>query len=168
MVAADEYREAFELFDTENEGGLDCTTTGNLLRAMGFNPSEDEVAALFKQVAQGGKASCDDVIKAGNEFERTFDKTKAEQECVTAFRAYDRESNGMVAVAEVTALLKNLPTRVEEEELDDILKDIDPKETGMIDYAAFSKMLFTPLPDGLLPQHEDSTSLAYSSSFHRS
>ena len=54
MVAADEFKEGFEIFDPEKTGGLDAEACGNVMRSLGQNPSMKEVEDLF---AKHSKAS---------------------------------------------------------------------------------------------------------------
>ena len=41
----DEFREAFELFDLDGSGNIDARELGTVLRSLGANPSDAEVAA---------------------------------------------------------------------------------------------------------------------------
>jgi Ca2+-binding EF-hand superfamily protein len=52
---------------------------------------------------------------------------------------------------EIKKILTNLPTVVDEEEADLILKEVDANDQGLIDYKKFSKMIFAPMAVELLP-----------------
>ena len=48
----EELKEAFALFD-ENSGMIDIRDLSGLLKAIGHNPSEDEIRILIEQVNTG-------------------------------------------------------------------------------------------------------------------
>merc|ERR1712072_728153 len=45
-----EFKEAFELFDTDKSGMIDATELTFAMKALGFNPSKKEVRDMLKEV----------------------------------------------------------------------------------------------------------------------
>ena len=60
---------------------------------------------------------------------------------------FDKTKSGMVAAAEIRHFLNNTSAGVTEEEADDIILELDPEETGQIDYTMFTKRMFADAGD---------------------
>jgi hypothetical protein len=52
-----EYKEAFALFDKKGTGAVPRETLGDLLRALGQNPTQAEVADIVASAPREGKAT---------------------------------------------------------------------------------------------------------------
>jgi Ca2+-binding EF-hand superfamily protein len=101
MVAVEEWREAFEVYDEDKDGSLDSAASmGTVLWSLGLNPSMQEVEEMFTKAAKAGKVTVDDVIQAGSAFEGKMNHTKQEEELLQAFKAYEKEGYpGLVSTA---------------------------------------------------------------------
>lgn len=53
-----EYKEAFALFDKKGTGAVPRETLGDLLRALGQNPTQAEVAEIVAGAPRDGEVSC--------------------------------------------------------------------------------------------------------------
>ena len=51
-----EYKEAFALFDKKGTGGVPRETLGDLLRALGQNPTQAEVADIVASAPREGES----------------------------------------------------------------------------------------------------------------
>mmetsp|Transcript_68973 Transcript_68973/g.158322 ORF Transcript_68973/g.158322 Transcript_68973/m.158322 type:complete len:92 (-) Transcript_68973:282-557(-) len=49
-----EFKEAFALFDKENDGTITTKELGTVMRALGQNPNEAELQDMINQVDQAG------------------------------------------------------------------------------------------------------------------
>ena len=47
----EEFREAFSLFDRNNDGTVNSKDLGNVLKAIGQNPSDEETRQLVQRVS---------------------------------------------------------------------------------------------------------------------
>lgn len=48
----EEYREAFHLFDRRQDGTINTKDLGNVLKAIGQNPSDEETRQLIQRVSE--------------------------------------------------------------------------------------------------------------------
>ena len=55
--AVAEFQETFMLFDTKGDGMIPCTQVGDVLRALGQNPTQSEVARLMQDQRNDGRVS---------------------------------------------------------------------------------------------------------------
>ncbi len=141
----EEYRENFLLFDTKGDNMVQGNIIGNIIRALGFNPTE----ALVKTVA-GDKL--DEFVRVSwEEFFPMMEvcrvakregKEGTEDDFYECFKVFDKEDNGQVNAGEMTHVLCTLAERLREEELEPLMsKYIDPK--GNLIYEDFIKLITT-------------------------
>ena len=52
-----EFREAFNLFDLDGGGDIDARELGTVMRSLGQNPSDEELAAMIAEVDEDGSGN---------------------------------------------------------------------------------------------------------------
>lgn len=55
LVFALEYRDTFSLFDKQGDGRVECSSLGEMLRALGLNPTEAEVKKIVAEIDPTGR-----------------------------------------------------------------------------------------------------------------
>ncbi|XP_071825430.1 myosin light chain 3, skeletal muscle isoform-like isoform X2 [Apostichopus japonicus] len=141
----EEYRENFLLFDTKGDNKVQGNIIGNIIRALGFNPTE----ALVKSVA--GEKLDEFVRVSWEEFFPMLEtcriakregKEGTEDDFFECFKVFDKEDNGQVNAGEMTHVLCTLAERLREDELEPLIsKHIDPH--GNLKYEDFIKHITT-------------------------
>jgi len=141
MDDIEDYREAFQLFDTKGDGNIGSEDIGNILRALGTNPTQEDVKKIVSEIDPNGekRISFEEFIpllnaqskkKMGGSFEHF----------VEAFRIFDREDNSMVSAAEIRHLLSSLGEKLDSEEVDTLLSGMEDT-AGMINYEQFVRQV---------------------------
>jgi len=86
---------------------------------------------------------------------RKMKDTDTEEELVEAFKVFDRDGNGFINSAELRHVMTNLGEKLEDEEIDEMLREADVDGDGQVNYEEFVKMMMaggppsntqTPLP----------------------
>ncbi|MCP9261990.1 Troponin C [Dirofilaria immitis] len=113
----EQFRKYFNMFDKENKGFIRATQVGQILRTMGQAFEERDLKQLIKEFDTDG-------ILKGND--------GLEEELREAFRLYDKEGNGYIAVSDLRDILRALDENVSEEELDEMIADIDTDGSGTV------------------------------------
>lgn len=137
MGDTEEFRDAFSLFDKQGDGKVECGELGDMLRALGLNPTESEVKKIISEIdATGAKRITFEEFlpvyhaqskkKSGGSFEHFSE----------AFRIFDRDTNGMVQVAEIRHLLTSLGEKLSSSDVDMIIQGMEDSN-GMINYEEF-------------------------------
>ncbi|OHT01837.1 calmodulin [Tritrichomonas foetus] len=112
------------------------------MRSIGQNPSDNELQEMIKQADADGSGTIQ-----FEQFLKLMSAQKSEgeslEEIIEAFRVFDTDGDGKFSTADMTRILKNLGEPLTQEEIDEIIAQADPQKEGLIDYAAFAKLMLT-------------------------
>ena len=137
-----EYKEAFTLFDRDNDGRIQVSELGTLMRALGRNPTEAEVREHVKSLDPHGTSfiNFSDFLGLMARVP-PLDPAVAERELLEAFRVFDRDGKGYMPTAELRHIVTTLGEKLTEAEADEMINEADPERTGKVDYAKFIKKM---------------------------
>merc|ERR1712093_954713 len=126
-----EFRKNFNLFDKKRTGSIPIADMGTVLRSLGQNPTEAELAALCEEV---------DKDKSGTiEFEEFVDQM--EEEIKNAFLPFDADGSGFIDREELVNVLTTMGDPVDEETINGMIAEADLDGDGKINYAEFTKIM---------------------------
>ena len=135
-----EYQDIFDQFDKDKDGAIGTRELANVLFTLGQNPTDDEVAAMIKEVDlnNDGKIDLDEFITLMGK--RTPDP-HTEDEVINAFRVFDKEGNGLIPSAELKHIMMTIGDKMTEEEAQEMINEADIDEDGFINYEEFVRMM---------------------------
>ena len=133
-------QDIFDQFDKDKDGAIGTRELANVLFTLGQNPTDDEVAAMIKEVDlnNDGKIDLDEFITLMGK--RTPD-TQTEDEVINAFRVFDKEGNGLIASSELKHIMMTIGDKMSEEEAQEMINEADIDEDGYINYEEFARMM---------------------------
>ncbi|PWN41609.1 putative myosin regulatory light chain cdc4 [Ceraceosorus guamensis] len=135
-----EYKEAFALFDKKGTGHIARESLGDLLRALGQNPTQAEVAEL---AASTGKdvdfKTFLDILHRPNGFK----PAGTPEEFIRGFQVFDKEGNGFIGAGELRYVLTSLGEKLTDEEVDELLKGVQVGSDGNIHYESFVRQILS-------------------------
>merc|ERR1712117_625116 len=139
----EDFKEVFQLFDTKGDGLIQVNQVGEVLRALGTNPTEGEVKKLVQSTC-----SVD-----GPDTRVTFEtflpmlqdvSSKPIRDTVDDFveglKHFDKEGNGLISAVELRHLLTGLGEKMSEEEVEPLIHGKEDSQ-GNINYEDFVKMV---------------------------
>merc|ERR1711875_6052 len=136
----------FDLFDTKKVEFLSADDLGEIMRAMGFRPTEEELKELLLEIDEDGSGE----IEFGEfcQLCATFlvedpDMETMKRELKDAFRIYDKEGLGYITTETLRGLIGELLAPLTEEELEGILEELDEDGSGSMDFDEFCEMMMT-------------------------
>ncbi|NP_956992.1 calcium-binding protein 5a isoform X1 [Danio rerio] len=141
----EELREAFNEFDKDKDGLISCKDLGNLMRTMGYMPTEMELIELGQNINMnlGGRVDFEDFV------ELMTPKLLAEtagmigvKELRDAFKEFDMDGDGAITTEELRcAMTKLLGEHMNRREIDAVVREADNNGDGTVDFEEFVKML---------------------------
>eukprot|EP00768_Dysnectes_brevis_P007223 gnl/Dysnectes_brevis/601_a663_4723.p3 GENE.gnl/Dysnectes_brevis/601_a663_4723~~gnl/Dysnectes_brevis/601_a663_4723.p3 ORF type:complete len:159 (+),score=67.20 gnl/Dysnectes_brevis/601_a663_4723:1363-1839(+) len=136
----EEYKEAFNLFDKNGDGSITTLELGTVMRSLGQNPTEAELADLINSVDTDGNGviSFVEFIKLMVSRTRNAD---SEEELKEAFRVFDRNGDGYINAAELRHVMTHIGEKLDEDEVDDLIREADIDGQGQIKYHDFVKIM---------------------------
>ncbi|XP_031628406.1 calmodulin-A-like isoform X4 [Contarinia nasturtii] len=135
-----EFKEAFMLFDKDEDGTITMAELGVVMRSLGQRPSENELRNMVNEVDINGNGTIE-----FNEFLLMMSKkmkvAEGEDELKEAFRVFDKNNDGLISSTELRHVMTNLGERLSDEEVDDMIKEADSDGDGMVNYEEFVMIL---------------------------
>ncbi|XP_045767563.1 uncharacterized protein LOC123868926 [Maniola jurtina] len=134
---------AFSIYDFDGSGKVDAFNLGDILRALNSNPTLATIEKLGGTKKKGEKKlSLEEFLPIYSQCKKDKDQGGYEDflECL---KLYDKAENGLMLGAELTHTLLALGEKLDDKEVEEIVKDcMDPEdEDGMIPYASFLKKM---------------------------
>ncbi|XP_004589714.2 myosin light chain 6B [Ochotona princeps] len=141
----EEFKEAFELFDRVGDGKILYSQCGDVMRALGQNPTNAEVLKVL------GNPKNDELKSRRVDFETFLPMLQAVaknrdqgtyEDYLEGLRVFDKEGNGKVMGAELRHVLTTLGEKMTEEEVETVLAGHEDSN-GCINYEAFLKHILS-------------------------
>ena len=136
----EEYTEVFNLFDKEEKGKIDSKEIASIVRALGLNPSEAQVAELIKKADPSGSGSIG-VDAVFNVMEGHGIENDSEEVILESFKIFDNKGKGKIAATELTAICRNMGEPFTDEEAEQMMAMMDIDDSGDVDYADWLKTM---------------------------
>jgi len=132
------YQDAFNSAATG--GSVDSNGVKTIMRRVGQNPSDAEVADMINQVDKDGTGSLD-----FPEFLMMMclksDRENAEDEIREAFQVFDGDGNGFINRQELACVMGNLGIELSSVEVQSMIDEADQDGDGQINYEEFYTMM---------------------------
>lgn len=102
-----EYQEAFSLFDNRGDGKISVSQLGDVLRALGQNPTEAEVKKCCNQHKPDDRITFDVFLPILQAICKSKSTNSAE-DFIEGLRHFDKDGSGYISSAELRHLLTTL------------------------------------------------------------
>ncbi|XP_058130457.1 uncharacterized protein LOC131272653 [Anopheles coustani] len=144
-----EFREAFRLFDKDNDGSITKEELGTVMRSLGQFARVEELQEMLLEidVDGDGNVSFEEFVDIMSNMTDTVAETSADQEereLRDAFRVFDKHNRGYITASDLRAVLQCLGEDLDEEEIEDMIKEVDVDGDGRIDFYEFVHALGEP------------------------
>ena len=137
----EEVTEVFSIHDKEQNQTIEKGLLSTVLRWLKFNPTEREMSEYFKEFDPNntGIITQAHVLTIVN---RKMLDSDTIDELIEAMKLFDTDHDGKVTVPEFRWAMTKLGDAFEEQQVDEILKEVDKEGTGFVDVLEFSKIAF--------------------------
>merc|ERR1712022_65291 len=136
-----EFRKNFNLFDKKRTGAIPIADMGTVLRSLGQNPTEAELAALVEEVDKdkSGTIEFEEFVDLMSRTNKT--QEQMEEEIKNAFLTFDADGSGFTDREELVNVLTTMGDPVDEETINGMIAEADLDGDGKINYAEFTKIM---------------------------
>ncbi len=111
-----EFQEAFLLYDNRGDGRIAVSLIGDVMRALGQNPTESEVKKLVHEHRADDRVSFETFLPILQAIcsRRSSDTS---EDFIEGLRHFDKDGNGFISAAELRHLLTTLGEKLSDEEV---------------------------------------------------
>lgn len=128
-------KDVFALFDRAGKGAVPSSDIGDLLRAVGHNPTQADIAKL--QERHPKDIDFETFQTLANETKPAVGKP---EDYIKAFQIFDRDLTGYIALGELKYILTSIGEPLSEAEVSELLKNVQVQD-DKVDYADFVKSI---------------------------
>ncbi|UJR25665.1 hypothetical protein I4U23_007016 [Adineta vaga] len=148
----DEAKQVFDVFDKKYEGKVDSFYIGDMLRSLGLYPTQAECEKRGQTKKTGEKSlKVEEFLPIVSEFYKMPAKNFGTYEdFMEGLKLFDKESNGLMSLAELTQVLVAMAEKLEPRVVEEILRSTNTKDDaeGMFNYDVFVRALLQgPFPN---------------------
>ncbi|XP_045102332.1 troponin C-like [Portunus trituberculatus] len=136
-------KKAFDSFDSEKKGAISTDTVATILRMMGQSVNRTMLDQVISEVDVDGSGELEfnEFVLLATKFMNEDDEEELKKELKEAFRLYDKKSQGFIPTSVLREILKELDNKLNNEELDGIIDEIDQDGSGTVDFDEFLDMM---------------------------
>ncbi|KAG8898251.1 hypothetical protein FRB99_007575 [Tulasnella sp. 403] len=124
----------------DGDGTITSKELGTVMRALGQNPSDQELQDMIQSV---------DADKSGtidfNEFTVLMAKklqgSDADEELLEAFKVFDKDGNGTISSSELKQVMATMGEKLSDAEIAEMMREADVDSDGQISFQEFKKMM---------------------------
>lgn len=137
----EEIQDSFSLYDTIGDGKVDSYKLGEVLRAVGQNPTNIEVDKIVKQLdPEGNQRVSLEVFLPVYQSMRAKAKPFAQDDFVDSLKVFDSDGSGTISAGELRHVLTSIGEKLSDDEVDALFQSIDFAQ-GQVNYEDFIKTI---------------------------
>jgi myosin light chain 6 len=133
-----EFRDAFTLFDDRGDDRIHKVHLGEVVRALGLNPTEIDIKRCLKDL-NVDRISFEQFLPIYEDLSKRKDQS-TEDDFIEGLRVFDKDGSGMINSAELRHLLTTLGERLSDDEVEQLLNGLEDKH-GNVNYEEFVRLL---------------------------
>lgn len=136
------YKEAFAFFDQNGDGSISKSELGSAMLSLGEHLTDEELQGMIDEADLDGNGTVDfaeflSLIASQKKAQRQAE----EDELLRAFRSCDTDGDGYLSAMEVRLMMKKIGEKITLEEAEDMIKEADENNDGMVDFREFVNVM---------------------------
>jgi calmodulin len=135
-----EIRDAFNMYDRDRKGEIPTSILGVVMKNLGHNLKPDQLAECIEAVDgdASGTVDFDEFLAL---VAKKTKEAEDERELREVFRVFDKNSRGVIDVADLKMIFKALDPDMPDDEVEQIISEVDEDGSGTVDYEEFYKLM---------------------------
>ncbi|CAI9753606.1 unnamed protein product [Fraxinus pennsylvanica] len=138
-----EVQSVFNRFDANSDGKISGDELAGVLKALGSNTSNEEVARMMEEIDtdKDGFINIQEFSAFFKAETDPYPSSGGENELKEAFELYDQDHNGLISSIELHKILTRLGERCTEQDCAGMIKSVDSDGDGCVSFEEFKKMM---------------------------
>ncbi|KAJ2146345.1 Calmodulin [Coemansia sp. RSA 678] len=136
-----ELRDAFAIFDKNNDGMISKEELGVLMRSLSHNPTDEEISKMINEIDENGDGKIDFSEFIAMMARQPMSADGHEDEIMEAFRVFDKNGDGVISAQELRHVMTSLGEKLTDAEIEEMIREADVDGDGQINYEEFAKMM---------------------------
>ena len=141
-----EFKEAFFLFDKNEDGTINTSELGSVLKMLGEEAKDEVLEEMIRQadVNRTGTVEFPEFLTMMSKKDADKDKKKETERVKkirAAFRVFDKDGNGFISPAELRQVLIDHGERATDEKVDRWIQEADIDQDGLVSYEEFVTLM---------------------------
>ncbi|KAJ1801699.1 Calcium-binding component of the spindle pole body (SPB) half-bridge [Coemansia sp. RSA 2399] len=135
----EEIKEAFTLFDTNQDGFIDFFELKVAMRALGFEQKREDIMKMFDRFGESdNRVGMDGFVLAMSEMISARDPV---DEYRKAFKLIDENNSGKITIGHLRRIARELGEEIKDDELQAMIEEFDVDNDGGINEEEFIKIM---------------------------
>jgi len=130
-----EFQETFLLYDQRGDGRIPVSQIGDVMRALGQNPTESEVKKLVHEHRADDRVPFEVFLPIMQAIS-SKSSSDTSDDFIEGLRHFDKDGNGFISAAELRHLLTTLGEKLTDEEAEQLLAGHEDSK-GNVNYENF-------------------------------
>lgn len=136
----EQIKEAFNVFDKDNDGFITLKELGTVMRSLGHNPTESELHDTIKEYDKDESGTID-FTEFYDLMLKKLKESEMQTEIFEIFETLDRDGNGTLSGQEIQAVLQLVNIKLDDNEINELIKQADLNNDGCLDFNEFFKIM---------------------------
>lgn len=142
-MSAEEFRRTFDLYDINKDGVISSTELKGVLISFGYHASDQDLRDIVQDLDTNHNGVIDypEFIRLMESHPAKVGEELRAEDIVEAFRAFDRDGNGLITASEIKSSMEAMGQRITDAEVQEMIREADVNGDGMINYEEFARMM---------------------------